>query len=171
MPGDDTKLLKVLLHDRGEDPETVWAEDLGPAPGATGARRVRLDNVPLLHAKPTFGDEIVAEPGAEGALAWDRAGRPYRAIVESLARDSGRWVMILDWKPRGTASAQTCWDALVAAANAAGCEPEGAWGPSDGDPGRAYLAVPRERDVQQVLARLRLAQLPCELTLVHPTAD
>jgi hypothetical protein len=168
---DEVPLLKVLLHDRGEDPETVWAEDLGPAPGASGARRVRLDNVPLLHAKPTWGDEIVAVPNDDGVLAWDVDRQPYRAIVARLARDSGRWTMIVDYAPRGSAGPQACWDAIVTAARAAACEPESAWGPEDGRPGRAYFAVPADRTAEQVLARLRLARLPCDLTLVHPTAD
>ena len=51
-----TKAIKVCLTNRGEDQETPWAHDLGPAPGPKGSRKVRLVNVPFLHAKPTWGD-------------------------------------------------------------------------------------------------------------------
>ncbi|MCE9637307.1 MAG: hypothetical protein K8T90_16500 [Planctomycetes bacterium] len=167
----DESLVKVLLHDRGDDLETVWAVDLGPAAGADGARRVRLDNVPFLHAKPTYGDEIVAAPGNGAALAWDKDGRSYRQVCESLAKDGGRWVMIVDYALRPGAAAQTCWDALVAAAEAAGVAPEGAWGPTDDGPGRGYFAVPRGATVAAVMAALRGANPRCELELIHPVDD
>src|SRR5205085_12393659 len=57
------KTIKVCLTNRGEDSETPWAHDLGAAPGG---RKVRLVNVPFLHAKPTWGDVIVVAPNSEG---------------------------------------------------------------------------------------------------------
>ena len=56
---DRAKLIKVRLHANGEDAETPWAEDCGPAPGPVGAHYARLGNVPFLHAKPTYGDVVV----------------------------------------------------------------------------------------------------------------
>lgn len=47
---DKTNLVKVRLHEQGEDVETVWAEDLGASEGSPGSRLVRLGNVPFLHA-------------------------------------------------------------------------------------------------------------------------
>jgi hypothetical protein len=164
-------LVKVLLHDDGDDPETVWAVDLGPAAGAEGARRVRLDNVPFLHAKPTIDDEIVAAPGNGFPLAWDIAGRNYREICGALARDAGRWVIIVDYTPHAGTGAQDCWDALVAAAKSVGAAPEGAHGPSEDSPGRGYFAVPRGAKVAAFLATLRGAKPPCDLELIHPTDD
>ena len=55
---DRAKLLKIRLHNQGEDPETVWAEDLGAAILHSAARYVRIGNIPILHAKPTYGDVI-----------------------------------------------------------------------------------------------------------------
>ncbi|MDP2304768.1 MAG: hypothetical protein Q8P18_01915 [Pseudomonadota bacterium] len=46
---------RILLHDNGEDVETLWGIPVESPPGRTF---VRLDNVPFLHAKPTF-DEVV----------------------------------------------------------------------------------------------------------------
>jgi len=171
MADHDPPLVKVLLHDRGDDPETVWAGDLGAAPGPEGARRVRLDNVPTLHAKPTYGDEIVVAPGHGAALAWDKDGRSYRQVCGSLAKDGGRWVMIVDYTLRPGAATQACWDALVSASKAIDVEPEGAWGPSDDGPGRGYFAVPRGGTVAAVMAALRGAHPPCELELIHPVDD
>src|SRR6476469_1778392 len=93
----DEQLVKVVLHNRGADIETPWAEDLGPADG--GGRRVRLDNVPFLHAKPTFGDVIVAREDAryDGQLAWDRDGVPWPRIGERIELDGGRYAMIVDY--------------------------------------------------------------------------
>lgn len=162
-------LVKVLLHDDGEDAETPWAIDLGPAPGAPGSRRVRLDNVPTLHAKPTYEDEIVVAPDADGRLAWNKAGRRYAEVCRSLARDAGRWVMIVDYTPRAGAATQACWDALVSAAEAIGVAPEGAWGPSDDSAGRGYFAVPAQTSAAAAFAALRDARPPCDLELIHPT--
>ena len=167
----DPDLVKVLLHNRGADPETVWAKDLGPAPGPEGSRRVRLDNVALLHAKPTYGDEVVAAPGNGFPLAWDKDGRSYAQVCRSLARDSGRWVMIVDYTPDAGSGPQACWDVLVAAATAIDVEPEGAYGPSDDEPGRGFFAVPSGRSVAEVMSALRNAAPPCALELIHPIDD
>ena len=171
MTNPDAPLIKVRLHDRGEDVETPWAFDLGPAAGPAGARRVRLDNVPFLHAKPTYGDEIVAVPDDDGVLAWDKAGMSYGAVESSLAHDSGRWVMIFDWAPRPGTAADEAWRRFVAACESADCAPEGFRGPRADRPGRAYVAVARDLKVQDVLDRLRAADLPMDLTLVHPLPD
>jgi hypothetical protein len=49
------KPIKVRLTNQGKDTETPWAQDLGPAPGPSGSRKVRLINVPFMHAKPKIG--------------------------------------------------------------------------------------------------------------------
>jgi len=48
-----SKLLKIRIQSNGADVETPWAEDLGEVEGRKGARRVKIANVPFLHAKPT----------------------------------------------------------------------------------------------------------------------
>src|SRR5450432_1792453 len=75
-----TKAIKVCLTNRGEDQETPWAHDLGPAPGPKGSRKVRLVNVPFLHAKPTWGDVIVVSPVEDGFPTWDRDGVPWTKV-------------------------------------------------------------------------------------------
>ena len=77
IPSKD-KLRKVRLQSQGEDVETPWAEDLGPVGGHPGARRVRIGNVPFLHAKPTYGDVLVVVPDPDdGMLTWDSNGVPF----------------------------------------------------------------------------------------------
>ncbi len=167
---DRAKLVKIRLHSRGLDPETPWAEDCGPAPTPPGARYVRLGNVPFLHAKPTYGDVIAVSPDEDGALSWDDEGLPYDAICERLVEDGGRWVMILDYEllePGG--DAQRAFAALDAAGADADIAVEGCFGPRPGNPGRAYLAVPAELGVGDVLVLLKRRALPLSLTLVHPT--
>jgi len=44
----------------------------------------------------------------------------------------------------------------------------GAFAPRDGKPGRAYLAVQDLLSDATVMARLRDAELPCELLQIHP---
>ncbi len=161
------KTIKVCLTNRGEDIETPWAHDLGPAPpgqGPKGSRRVRLVNVPFLHAKRTWGDVIVVSPVADGFPTWDRDGVAWPKIGSRIAEDGGRWAMIVDY----TASdGDTAYRALSQACERADIVCEGAWGPGD-KPGRAYLAVKHDLDADAVMAKLRAAALPCELIQVHP---
>jgi hypothetical protein len=170
---DPAKLVKVLLHDSGEDVETPWAEDEGPASSPPGARRVRLANVPFLHAKPTYGDLIVAtpEPANNGTLTWDSGALPYERIGERIAEDGGRWTMIVDYVVSPAIDVQSAFDALEVVSKNADLVLEGLYGPRDERPGRAYLAVPYELGVPAALGRLRASELPLTLTLVHPVDD
>lgn len=169
---DRAKLIKVLLHSQGEDPETAWAEDCGPAPGQEGARFARLGNVPFLHAKPTYGDVIVVSPDADRMLTWDSAGLPYERICERLIEDSGRWVMILEYElldPGG--DAQRAFSALDVAGERLDIAVEGCFGPKLEEPGRAYLAIPSTLGVAEVLDYLADQKLPIRVKLVHPRDD
>jgi hypothetical protein len=162
------KPIKVCLTNRGEDSETPWAHDLGAATGIKGGRRVRLVNVPFLHAKPTWGDIIVVTP-ANGQLTWDRDGVAWKDIGMRIAEDGGRWAMIIDYTPHpGDASGNVAFDALSRACEAADVVCEGAWGPTADVPGRAYLAVKIDVDADAVMTTLRAGQLPCELIQIHP---
>jgi hypothetical protein len=135
--------------------------------GNPGARRVRLANVPFVHAKPTFGDVIVVVP-VEGGLAWDRGG--VEDVQERIHQDGGFYAMIIDYALRSDASdTQAAFDALVQAAE--GVVVEGCYGPSESEPGRVYLAVPHATEPEEVLCTLRSANLPLELELVHPRDD
>ena len=100
----EAKLIKVCLTNKGEDTETPWAHDLGPATGPSGSRKVRLVNVPFMHAKPTWGDTIVVSPVREGYPTWDRDGVPWKEISSRIVQDGGRWAMIVDYAPRGDVS-------------------------------------------------------------------
>ena len=162
-------MIKVCLTNRGEDSETPWAEDLGPASGPDGSRKVKLVNVPFLHAKPTWGDVIVVSPVDDGFLTWDRNNVWWKKVPERIVEDGGRWAMIVDYAPRaGDVSGDKAFAALAKA-----CEPvdvvcEGAWGPRGDEPGRAYLAVRNEATPESVMAALRTAKLPCDLIQIHP---
>lgn len=135
----EPELIKVRLTDRGEDSETPWAHDLGPAPGPPGSRKVRLANVPFMHAKPTWGDVIIVTPVDDDFPLWDRGGVPWEQIATRIAEDGGRWAMIVDYVPhRDSADA---FRALAEACAEIEVVCEGAWGPREGTPGRAYLAV------------------------------
>lgn len=48
---------------------------------------------------------------------------------------------------------------------------EGCYGPKPGKPGRAYIAVPREMSVDDVMTFLSGQSLPMSLTLIHPRDD
>ena len=157
------KHIKVCLTNRGDDAETPWAEDLGAVPGG---RKVRLINVPFMHAKPTWGDVIVVAPVEDGFPTWDRDGVPWAEINSRIDTDSGRWAMILDYAPHP--DARDIFDALVRACAEHDIVCEGAWGPRAGEPGRAYLAVSGELTDVDVMRALRGAELPCELLQIHP---
>ncbi len=164
------KLIKVLLQDRGEDAETPWAEDLGAVRGKRGARRVRLVNVPFLHAKPTYGDVItvVPDPG-DGMLTWDAGGVDYDEIHTRIDEDGGRYAAIVDYLPGKGVDARPAYEALSAAARTKKIIAEGCFAPRDRKPGRIYLAVPEPIKPAAVMKLLGTVELAVKLTLVHPT--
>ena len=164
------KTIKVCLQNRGEDIETPWAIDLGPVTkDKKGSRRVRIVNVPFLHAKPTWGDVIVVSPVDDGFPTWDRDGVAWKDIGSRIAEDGGRWAMIVDYTSHpGDTNGVTAYRALAAACETADIVCEGAWGPDAKKPGRTYLAVRHDRTAEQIISALRAAELPCELIQVHP---
>lgn len=167
---DRSNLIRIRLHRRGQDRETAWAEDCGPAPAPPDARFVRLASIPFIHAKPTYGDVVVVRPDpVSGALAWDGEGRSHEETVAALIEDGGRWTMILDYlfeDPRADSSAALA--ALARACEQADIAVEDCYGPWERQPGRTYLAVPGELEALEVLAYLQGQALPLSLTLVHP---
>jgi hypothetical protein len=166
--GGAPKPIKVCLMNRGEDSETPWAHDLGPAPGRKGSRRVRLVNVPFRHAKPTWGDVIIVAPADNGLPTWDRDGVPWPQIGTRVAEDGGRWAMIVDYLPHADTPPRRALAALTDACGAHDIVCELAWPPRDREPGRAYLAVPVELRHIDAMRELRAAELPCELAQIHP---
>jgi hypothetical protein len=163
------KLIKVCLTNQGEDTETPWAEDLGPAPrGPKGSRRVRLANVPFLHARPTWGDIIIVSPVEDGVLTWDRDGASWKKVPSLILETGGHWAMIVDYQPHSDTSGIAAYRALEDACVEHDIVCEGAWAPAKGEPGRAYFAVPASLDDRTVMTALRAASLPCELIQIHP---
>ena len=161
-------LIKVRLHDRNEDSESVWAKDLGPVKGKRGARRVRITNICYLHAKPTLHDVIVVEPDPEDddyMLQWDRRGVSEKRLGTRIAEDGGRFAMIVDYQygARGDR-----WRALVKAVTRRGLDIEGMYGPRDGEPGRAYLAVDRALTPARVMDILRASDAGYTFAQIHP---
>lgn len=160
------KLIKVRLHDRNEDSESVWAQDLGPVKGRRGARRVRIANICFFHAKPTLHDVIVVEPDPEDPdymLQWDRRGVAWRKIDTRIDEDGGRYAMIVDYTHD-----REDWRGLVDAVRRPELDIEGAWGVRDGKPGRAYLAVEDGTKPAQVMAWLADNGVGYTFTQIHP---
>lgn len=170
---DESKLVKVRLRSRGEDVETAWAEDLGEVPGRPGARRVRLGNVPFVHAKPTYGDVLIVErslPG--GMLTWDSFGLPHERLRERIEEDGGRYAVIVDYTlDSPTQDVQAAFSALDIVCEQANIAVEGCFGPKKERPGRAYLAVPYDLKPADVMNYLHGKKLPLSLTLAHPVDD
>lgn len=177
----EPKLIKVRLTDEGKDVETLWAADLGPAPGEPeGTRQVRLVNVPFLHAKPTWGDVILVQPAEDGFPTWDSEGTPWSRIGERILEDGGRYAMIVDYTPedssdRGVAAAFEALDRACDLGRAdlskADIVCEGCYGATTDEPGRAYLAVKDDLTPAAVMKRLRGASLPCEVLQIHPNPE
>lgn len=168
---DKSKLVKICLHSCRADVETPWAEDLGVS-GTPPVRRVRIGNVPFLHAKPTYGDVLIVEHDSKyGRLTWDAAGVPHEQIGARIAEDGGRWAMILDYTLVAPATdAPTAFKALDKAGDEADIAVEGCYAPKALKAGRAYLAVPCAMTPDDVLRIFQARGLPLTLTLVHPVA-
>lgn len=156
------KLIKICLTNGGADVETPWAHDLG---AVTGGRKVRLVNVPFLHAKPTWGDVIVVAAADRGPPMWDRRGVAFDKIGARILEDGGRWAMIVDYLPHPDGDA---FAAIERACLEHDIVCERAVSPRSGRAGRVYLAVKQDRTDVATMAQLRAAELPCELIQIHP---
>ncbi|HEY4175696.1 MAG TPA: hypothetical protein VGM90_02630 [Kofleriaceae bacterium] len=164
----EPKLIKVCLTNKGDDTETPWAHELGAAANAPpGSLKVKLVNVPFMHAKPTWGDTIIVTPTKGTFPTWDRDGVPWKQINSKILDDGGRWAMIIDYKPQ-QGSTDEAFAALGKACDSHKIVCEGAWAPRDSDPGRAYLAVQKELTADAVMAKLEEANLPVIITQIHP---
>jgi len=163
-----SKLIKICLTDDGEDSETPWAEDLGPAPGPKGSRKVKLVNVPFLHAKPTWGDTIVVSPVAGGLPTWDSGGVEWDEIGTRLLVDSGRHAIIIDYAPKkGDPGGHKAFSAIAAACRELDVACEGCFGPDGKTPGRVYLAANDALTPEAVMERLRTGKPPHVVTQIH----
>jgi hypothetical protein len=172
------KLIKICLVNDGEDSETPWAQDLGPADGPPGSRKARIVNVPFLHAKPTWGDVIVVSPDEDDEdafLTWDAKGVAFSKIGTRILEDSGRYAMIVDYKPRKddptgdtafAAIAKACEISKKLETNDIVCE--GAYGPDGKTPGRIYMAVKDALEPVDVMTQLDDAEPPATLIQIHP---
>lgn len=163
---DRTSLVKVFLHDRGQDVESAWCQPVGEE---RGAALFRLVNVPFLHAKPTYGDVIPAfrDDGLDGNWAWDRGGVAYERIGERLHTDGQRYALIVDYTMRTDAD----FGALVSALERKhDLVAEGCFGPRGEEPGRLYLAARRELDPEAVMAAVTTLGRGFRFTLIHPVA-
>mgnify|MGYP003338351740 CR=1 FL=1 len=161
-----TDLIKILLHDDGEDVESVWARTM---PSPAGRTFARLDNIPFVHAKPTFGDviEVSADESQPGFLCWNVRGCTYDEIVARLVEDGGKYAAIVDFEcvDPSRFAALVQWSRTRMA-----LEWEGARGPAEGRPGRAYLAVDYADSVAAMMKVLEENPLGFRFTLVHPVS-
>src|SRR5207245_1005278 len=83
-----------------------------------------------------------------------------------IVEDGGRWAMIVDYRP--TKPSDAAFEAIAHACAELDIVCEGAWGPKNGDAGRAYLAVKHGTSDTAVMNHLRRAELPCTLEQIHP---
>jgi hypothetical protein len=156
--------IKILLHDNGADVETPWALPVSSPPDRI---LVRLDNVPFLHAKPTYGDVIEVRQAADqpGLLSWNAAGRSYDEICAALVEDGGRYAVIVDYRCDDVSrfGAMTAW-----AKREGDLECEGSSGPRDGVPGRLYIAARYAIGTDAIMRFLGGNSLGFRFELVHP---
>lgn len=171
MAADDPPLIKVRLHDGDEDSETCWARDLGAVEGRPDARRVRIENVPMFHAKPTWGDVVLVEPDELGVLAWNLDGTTWDNIAERIEADGGRYTMIVDYLADEGVDTDAFFAALCKVARDHDVMPEGCYGPKGDEPGRLYLAVPEAIPPDAMMQLLIDVPLDGGLELVHPRDD
>ncbi|MBE7483626.1 MAG: ankyrin repeat domain-containing protein [Polyangiaceae bacterium] len=71
--------MKVAFHTRDAEIETIWCSVVNRAKGL-----FRLDNIPYLRARPTYGDVIVATPGRGGMLRYRRTHKLGGFSVDAL---------------------------------------------------------------------------------------
>jgi len=168
---DRDKLVKVRLKNGNDDVETPWAENLGEDKEGRGIL-VKVGKHSILPREAHLRRRSAAEPrpGRRGFLTWDSEGVPWEAILTRIHGDSGRWAMVLDWRPTDPKeSAQAAFSRLDRAPELLQVAAEGRWAPGPDKLGRAYFAVPKGLTVTEVLSRLRSTVSGVELTLVHPT--
>ena len=87
------ELVKLFLHQDHDDVESVWAVKLGKTRGGT---LLRLDNIPFMHARPTYGDVVVAKADRELEVpyAWNGAHIRFSDVPKHLHEDGGRYAAI-----------------------------------------------------------------------------
>ena len=142
--------VKLFLHENYDDVESVWGTTCGRARGGT---LVRIDNIPYVHSKPTFGDVVVAKRDRELDVpyAWNvgQNGKSIseKKIIARLHEDAGRYAGIVEYaaKKKGASFARlTKWlrkehDVVS----------EGAW------EGTLYLAIPKKLRMKDLMRATR----------------
>jgi hypothetical protein len=150
-------LVKLFLHKNHSDVESVWGEKVGKVRGGT---LVRLDNVPFLHAKPTYGDVVVAKRDKE--LEVDFAFNIPHGTVHA---DGGRHAAIVDYTMAKGASFARLSKWLHAKLDVV---PEGCFGPDGKEPGRLYLAIPEVLKTEDVVGRMAEHFPKFRFVQIHP---
>lgn len=147
------KYEKIFLHDDGEDVESCWAEPLQPPKKTAGRIFVRLANIPFLYPKPTYGDviEVIRNPGYANAYAWDRSGLPWSRIGERIHVDGRRYTGIVDYELGNGADFRELAQWLKSEHDIVA---EGGFAPEGDRPGRLYLAIPDDLEIDDVLAEM-----------------
>ena len=167
----DIKLIKVRLHNAGEDSETPWAEHVGEL--EDGRVLVRLRNIPFFHAKPTLGDVISATPDESGNLVWDRGGHPFEDIDALIHEDGGRYALVFEYT-HSVKDAEQLNEAFGALKTWLLDEHEiaieGCYAPFGDAPGQLYLAAfdTEDRTPDRLSALLEQNDLGFRFKRVHP---
>jgi hypothetical protein len=151
------ELVKLFLHQDYDDVGSVWAIVVGKARGGT---LVRLDNVPFAHAKPTYGDVVLAKRDLELEVpyAWNAAGM-------HLHDDGGRYAAIVDYH---AARSESFKRLCVWLRKTHGVMTEGCYGPREDKPGRLYLAVPKKLKMPALMREADARFASMKLTQIHP---
>jgi hypothetical protein len=163
MAARKTEPVKLFLHEDHDHVESVWAVKVGKARNGT---LLRLDNVPFVHAKPTYGDVVLAKADRELEVpyAWNLAGIKSAEMSKRLHEDGGRYAAIVDYQlPRGASFARLCtWlkthDVVT----------EGCYGPDDKQPGRLYLAIPKTLKMPALMIEAKKRFGSMKLQQIHP---
>lgn len=165
MPSE--KYEKIFLHDDGEDVESCWAAPLEPAPRKANRLFVRLANIPFLYPKPTYGDviEVSRDPTYGNAYSWDRTGLPWSRIGERIHRDGRRYTGIIDYETGRGADFNALAQWLKAEHDIVA---EGGFAPEGDRPGRLYLAIPDELEIDDIIAEMDDAFEGFVFTRVYP---
>lgn len=139
-------LLQILLHNDGEDAETVWTEVISEQ--GDGSKLVRLLNIPIVHAVPTYGDTFQVTPNADDDwLERNMSGVTGLNTAEYIHEPGGFQTMVVSY---------VCDDPTQLKSVCKWINQEHGFMPQPSLPGKLHLAVPsdsRPADVMSILAQ------------------
>jgi hypothetical protein len=116
---------KVMLRNRAGQTESIWCTVVDATKGI-----FRVDNIPVLVARPRYGDEVVATPSRKGDLTFRR-----------VYKDGGYWSDILEYTRKATYRPLSRW-----LYETHGIIAEGYLVPEGATPGLMLITIPGKTD-------------------------